>query len=125
VTFKAYENATTKVLAVTESLTFDGMQTGTVANPYILHAKKGTGISSVSGDAFNIYPNPVRNTMYISGDIDDIQDVMILATNGKVIVSPEEYTNSGINVASLFEGVYVVAIRTSEGYFYKKILKVN
>ena len=125
VTFKAYENATARELVVSEFLTFDGMQTGTISKPYQLHITNVDDIQSVSASSFNIYPNPVRNTMYISGDIEDIQDVKILDTNGRIVVFTENYTDSGINVSSLLGAVYVVAIHTSKGYVYKKIIKVN
>lgn len=124
VTFKAYENASDKELAVSETLTFDGMQTGTISKPYHLDVIPD-GIKNVSVSSFNIYPNPVRNSMYISGNIEDIQDVKILDTNGRIVVFAEDYTDSGINVTSLLGGVYVVAIHTSKGYVYKKIMKVN
>ena len=125
VSFKAYENATTKVFSVTETKTLDGMQVGTIVNPYILHVTTTDGINSSSVIPFNIYPNPVRSTMYISGDINAIKDVKILSTNGNVVISTEHYTDAGINVSSLLSGVYVVALRTSSGYQYQKILKVN
>lgn len=125
VTFKAYENATARELVVSEFLTFDGMQTGTISKPYQLHVTNVDDIQSVSASSFNIYPNPVRNTMYISGDIEDIQDVKILDANGRIVVFTENYTDSGINVSSLLGAVYVVAIHTSKGYVYKKIIKVN
>ena len=125
VSFKAYENATSKVFAITENLLFDDMHIGTVSEPFQLHIESGTGIQDVSTISFNIYPNPVRSTMYISGDINEIKDVKILSTNGKIVVSTDHYTEAGINVSSLLAGVYVVAIHTSSGYFYQKILKVS
>ena len=125
VTFKAYENATTRELVVSETLAFDGMQTGTFSKPYQLHVTNVDDIQNVSASSFNIYPNPVRNTMYISGNIEDIQDVKILDANGRIVVFSDDYTDSGINVSSLLGGVYVAAIHTSNGYIYKKIIIVN
>ena len=125
VTFKAYENATARELVVSETLAFDGMQTGTISTPYQFHITNETGILNISSSSFNIYPNPVRNTMYISGNIEDIEDVKILDANGRIVVFTENYSDSGINVSSLLGGVYVVAIHTSKGYVYKKIMIVN
>ena len=123
VTFKAYENATTEEHQISETLALNGTPIGTIAKPYALHAIT-TGIDNVTS-TFNIYPNPVRNTMYISGDTYQILDVQILSTNGKIVVSTEKYSEEGINVTSLLAGVYVVAVHTTSGYHYKKILKVN
>lgn len=126
VSFKAYENATANILPVTETLTFDGMQTGTVTAPYQLHATTySTDLHNPSVGSFNIYPNPLRNTMYINGNISEIKDVKILTANGIVALSTEHYTDAGIDVSSLLAGDYVIAIHTSSGYHYKKIVKVN
>ena len=126
-TFKAYENATGTELEVVEQTVFDGMQTGTISNPYPLHIKSATtAIDKAIGNAnvsFNIYPYPVRQTMYIAGDVQHILDVKILGTNGQTVVFTNNYTADGINVSSLLAGVYVVAIHTPSGYQYKKIMK--
>jgi len=126
VTFKAYENATAKNLKIKEKFTFEETQKGTISEPFPLHVKDGTGIQGISASSFNIYPNPVRNTMYIEGNTESIQDVTILTTDGRIVIRTDKYTNAGINVTSLLEGVYIVALHTSDGsYLYKKILKVN
>ena len=126
ITFKAYEIATAKNLKIKEKLNFEEVQKGTVSEPFPLHVKDGTGIQGISASAFNIYPNPVRNTMYIEGNTESIQDVTILTTDGRIVIRTDKYTNAGINVTSLLEGVYIVALHTSDGsYLYKKILKVN
>lgn len=126
VAFKAYENATGKEFSVEETLPFNGEHLGSMKSPYALHIGTGTGIQGVQSTSdFNVYPNPVKSTMYISGDISKIEEVKILATNGKIVISTEHYSDAGINVSSLLPGVYVVAIHTSSGYLYKKMLKVN
>ena len=123
ISFKAFENATKKELNIIESLDLNGMQTGSVSSPYRLHCSSTeTGIKNIE-ISFNIYPNPVRNIMYISGDTNQILDVKILDTNGGIVFSSDYYSNEGINVSSLLEGVYIVAIHTPVGYQYKKIFK--
>lgn len=125
VSFRASENITGNEYVVDEKLTFDGSHVGTITAPYKLHASAVTGIYDVSIASYNIYPNPVRSIMYISGSLDDIQGVKILTTNGETVVDVIEYKETGINVTTLSSGFYLVAIKTSKGYFYKKILKAG
>lgn len=121
ITFKAYENATSNEFSVKETLEMDGVQTGTVKAPFVFHTSNTTGISKVTS-FLNIYPNPVRNTMYINGDTDLIEDIKILSSNGSVVYSANKYNPEGIDVTALLSGVYIVALKTNEGYQYKKII---
>jgi hypothetical protein len=125
ISFKAYENASTDIFSIAETVSFDGMQIGTVAAPYPLHATTNTGIRDTNADSFNIYPNPVRNTMFINGDINKIKGLKILDSNGMEVLTADHYTEAGIDVSSLLPDVYFVGIQTSTGYQYKKIVKVN
>lgn len=123
ISFKAYGNVTMLEYTIDETLTLNGVHTGTFANPYKLHTKKATDIGEVSV-SLNIYPNPVRNIMYIDCS-SQIEEVKILTSNGRIVFSTEHYSNDGINVASLAGGVYIVAIKTASGYCYRKVVKVN
>ena len=121
ITFKAYENATSSECGIEETLDMDGVQTGTVKAPFIFHTSNSTGIAKVTS-FLNIYPNPVRNTMYINGDTNLIEDIKILSSNGSVVYSANKYNSEGIDVTALLSGVYIVALKTNEGYQYKKII---
>lgn len=122
VTFKAYENATSNECSVSETLTFDGMHVGSPASPYLLHIASTTGIKNVGSTSLNIYPNPVRYTMYINGDTECIKDIKILAANGQTVLHVQGYKDTGVDVSSITTGVYIVAIHTDKGYQYKKII---
>jgi len=53
----------------------------------------------------NVYPNPVINTLNVSGlDVND--DVNIYDLNGKLVLNTNEKT--GIDVSSLSSGIYIV-----------------
>lgn len=122
IAFKAYENATGNECSISETLTFDGMHIGSPASPYLLHVSSTTGIKNVGGTSLNIYPNPVRYTMYINGDTDSIKDILILTTNGKTVFYAQGYKQEGVDVSSIASGVYIVALHTDDGYQYKKIM---
>ncbi len=124
VSFKAYELTTDQELPVRETLRFDGRQTGSVTKPYQLHVSTTTEIDNITS-SLNIYPNPVRSTMFINGDTNQILDLKILSVNGGVVFTADNYPDGGVDVDALTPGVYVVAIHTKNGYQYKKIMKVN
>ena len=60
--------------------------------------------------------------MYINGDTDLIEDIKILSANGSVVFSANKYNPEGIDVTALLSGVYIVALKTNEGYQYNKII---
>lgn len=122
VTFKAYENATAKECSIKETLILDGMHTGTPTSPYLLYVSSTIGIKNTSTISLNIYPNPVRYTMYINGDTECIKDILILTTNGKTVLYTQGYQEEGVDVSSIASGVYIVALHTDKGYQYKKII---
>lgn len=125
VSFKAFENATGNEWRIAETVSMDGIHLGTPVSPYPLHIDSSTGIQSATAVSLNIYPNPVRHTMYINGDTDCIKDITILATNGNIVLATKGYQEKGIDVNALLSGVYVVAIHTNNGYLYKKIIIMN
>ena len=122
IAFKAYENATGNECSISETLTLDGMHIGSPASPYLLHVSSTTGIKNVGGTSLNIYPNPVRYTMYINGDTECIKDIKILTANGQTVLQAQGYKDTGIDVSSITTGVYIVALHTDNGYQYKKII---
>lgn len=123
ITFKAEENATGKESDIQEYLTFDEVPVGKISQPYKLTLGASSGINDVlAGYGFNIYPNPVRNIMFIDGDLSDVKSVKVIASSGVTLISTDSFDH-GVNVTSLSDGVYIAAIVTSNGVVYKKFLK--
>lgn len=123
--FKAYENATGKELNIVETIPMNGQHEGTISSPKILNADSATGIDLIQ-TGFNIYPRPLRNIMYINGEISNIKTVRILSINGAKVKESNGYDEGGIDVTSITPGVYVVAIITNDNkVYYEKVLKVE
>lgn len=124
ITFKAIENATEEEQGINEGLTFDEAPIGSCQNPLRLTLGFGNGIADVnlSSDNLNIYPNPVRDTMFIEGDLTDVNEVKIISTEGLIILSTKDFEH-GINVSSIQDGVYVAALLTPHGAVYRKFMK--
>lgn len=82
----------------------------------------GDGVDEFS-TAFNIYPNPVNDVLYIenSGKIDKVS---IYTVTG-VMVYDEECTddNVAINASELQSGVYIIKIRTENNEIINRFIK--
>ncbi len=74
----------------------------------------GVGINEVSNTMINVYPNPVKNILYITGLLNsDIEDktVSIVDVLGKTVLSTEvNSTKFAINVSGFSKGIYFVKI---------------
>ena len=123
ISFKAFDNNSSEERDIKESLTFDENPLGSLTAPYGLTLDKSTGINNIlAGYGLNITPNPVKDIMYIVGDLSDVKSVKVIATSGLTLISTDSFEH-GVNVTSLTDGVYIAAIVTSNGVVYKKFLK--
>lgn len=126
VTFKAMDCITQEEYTIKESMTFDNVMHGTVNAPFRLHLDGMTGINSAESDSYNIFPNPVRYTLYINGDISRLVSVSLVALNGAVVATTDSYTEKGMNVSALSDGTYIAVLKLNDGsVIVKKIIKVN
>lgn len=122
--FKAIENATGKEIEVRESLTFDETPLGRIDNPYRLTLSLDSGIDNIPASSIylNVYPNPVRDIMFIEGNLADVTGVKVISTKGETLISTKDF-EYGINVTQLNDGIYIAAILTSQGVIYRKFIK--
>lgn len=123
ITFKAEENATGKEIEITQYLTFDEKPLGTVSSPYVIQIEDNSGIiNTISDIALSIYPNPVRDYMFIAGDISAVNSVKVISSSGEILITTDDF-GSGVNVSSLQDGIYIAALVTSQGVIYHKFIK--
>lgn len=122
ITFKAIENATGNERKVKETLTFCETPFGILSSPFILNLGENSGIDNVYVYDLNIYPNPVRDLMFIEGDITEVTGVKVISVSGITLISTDSFEH-GVNVTSIPDGVYVAAILTKYGVTYRKFVK--
>lgn len=80
------------------------------------------GVEELS-ENFDVYPNPMSNTLYISSSI-SFDQVTILDMNGRVIYSQVATSQSEtIDVQSLSVGIYTLVIASEESIMYHKLVK--
>ena len=125
-TFKAIENSSQQEYDIVETVKFSNTLLGSVSSPYKLTISGATGVNKIvdKGD-YNIYPNPVRNTLYVNGDLESLNSVYVIGNNGVIVAKTDNYSENGLNISSLIEGTYIVVLKTSAGSVVKRILKVN
>ena len=125
-TFKAIDNSNQQEYDIVETAKFANTILGSVSSPYKLTISGATGINGVEDKgAYNVYPNPVKNTLYVNGDLERLNAVYVIANNGMVVAKTDNYSENGLNVSSLIDGTYIVVLKTSSGSIVKRILKVN
>lgn len=125
ISFKAYHNTTNREYTIVENVAFENTIVGTINEPFILTIGGATNTNQVITTAYNIYPNPVRDVLYISGNVNAITKVVVLTDNGITVAQTTSYTTAGINVSNLLPGSYIVVIETISGMDVKKMIKLN
>lgn len=72
-----------------------------------------------SFNSLKTYPNPTSNTISIENT--DIETIKVFNLNGKLILTKNN-TNK-INVESLSKGIYLLSIKTKNGFYSSKFVK--
>lgn len=125
INFKVYDIETENESNILESLSFTGQNTGTVKLPIEFHSNGTTGISVLSSD-FNISPRPLRNKLFVKGDVSRLKEIQILSANGQKVLAVSGYNTEGIDVGHLASGVYIVVLISHDGSTYhEKVFKTN
>ena len=85
---------------------------------------KHTPTSSVpvnNNDSYSVYPNPVRENLFISGNLEN-SDIELLSSDGRLVYNMKNVSNeSYINVNSFAKGFYILRIQNPQSTIIKKI----
>ena len=125
ITFKALETATQEQQTIKEKVEFGNVMLGSMKKPFSLTINGATDISGVASEDYNIYPNPVRHTLYINGDLNRLKSVKVVSPNGAVVAHTDDFTEEGLNVVGIPSGSYIAVLSTDGGTIVKKIIKAN
>ncbi|WP_461117822.1 T9SS type A sorting domain-containing protein [Spirosoma jeollabukense] len=84
-------------------------------------------VNNLIEPSFTVYPNPVVNGVFSfkSIDLTEISQVNISSLDGKLVLSKEKVTESGINTESLSKGLYSVQILLKDGKTYASKLLIK
>ena len=72
--------------------------------------------------AFNIYPNPVADRLFIETEA-NVEEVTIYTLTGVMVYSEVDFNNNSINVSELNRGVYIMKVRTENGEAVQRFIK--
>ena len=79
------------------------------------------GVEEIDKEDITVDPNPVNDIVMIeTHGRTSLQNVIIYDVNGRKVLSTSE---SQIDISNLPSGVYLMKIESSDGIFYKKIIK--
>lgn len=78
-----------------------------------------TAVDDVKANMYNVYPNPTKSTVYVSGF--DVRSVEVFSLTGKKIFESREQR---IDLSGLTKGVYFLRLNTDTGAIIKKVEKL-
>ena len=79
------------------------------------------GTSEFNAVEFNMYPNPVKNTLNIKSQ-DAISNVAVYDLLGKEVISSNNVSNT-LDVSALSNGVYLIRLTSNKGVATKRFVK--
>ncbi len=80
----------------------------------IMKLVTGTNIDEVEKTGLSIYPNPVENTLFFTGE-KTIVNAQISNVLGQTVRNYIDIRGNSINVENLVSGVYLISVETREG----------
>jgi len=81
-----------------------------------------TPVLTVTSDAINFYPNPVKDGFQITG-LEGTGILSLLDLNGRILLTKQITGNEYVSVSNFTEGMCFVKLKTSEGTILRKIMK--
>jgi len=79
-------------------------------------------ITDFSENSFNVYPNPVSETLFISSENNTVEKLNVYSINGQLILSVKSNTTQ-LNVSALSNGLYFVEGISENGVAIQKFIK--
>ena len=73
---------------------------------------------------FNIYPNPVKETLFLDAGNIEVNEIQILDITGKkIMVKNMSLTNTSLDVSDLKKGIYFITLFDGKNRIQKKFIK--
>jgi hypothetical protein len=77
-------------------------------------------IENISYSLTNIYPNPVKSRLYISG-VSNNYNIKVYSLLGQIVIA--DYNVNEVDVSSLTKGVYLIMISNENSTTTKRFIK--
>ena len=121
---EALETTATKLSETKSNETGSGCVNALLALEEIDKYEDTTGINDNLMADFNVYPNPVKDRLYIETS-KQIQSIEVYDIYGRLQVTktPSHQGDLSVDVSDLNSGIYFVKVKTEEGNIVKRIIK--
>ncbi|MBR0324163.1 MAG: S8 family peptidase [Bacteroidales bacterium] len=121
---EALETTATKLSETKSNETGSGCVNALLALEEIDKYEDTTGINDDYMTDFNVYPNPVKDRLYIETST-QIQSIEVYDVYGRLQVTktPSHQGDLSVDVSDLNSGIYFVKVKTEEGNIVKRIVK--
>ena len=121
---EALETTATKLSETKSNETGSGCVNALLALEEIENYEDTTGINDNLMADFNVYPNPVKDRLYIETS-KQIQSIEVYDIYGRLQVTktPSHQGDLSVDVSDLNSGIYFVKVKTEEGNIVKRIIK--
>jgi|GEM_PF-2390874 len=113
----AVNNGTVSVTATAN----DG--SGTNASVIITISNQTVGLNEHQIQTVNVYPNPVKNKLFIEINDLKITRISILDYSGRLVKSRENINIKQIDVSDLKQGIYILKVSTENGISTNRFVK--
>ena len=80
----------------------------------------GLSIENIASRSIKLYPNPVKNTLYIAGNSESY-DIQVYSLLGQLVIAASNVNE--IDVSLFNEGVYLIKISTGSSTITKRFIK--
>jgi hypothetical protein len=124
ITYRIYDHATQteyKATGPTNSFQNDEIY-GNPFNPEKIVTSSTTGNDNLTG-GLAIYPNPVKDKLYIRHSDSQLDALEIVDISGRLLVREENFTGKSIDVSQLEKGIYLLRVTVNGKVSVHKFIK--
>lgn len=100
---------------------FLGKNLSSIRSNIVMIDNNTNTINEIAVDNIKLFPNPVKNELFITSD-SKIDKVELYTLTGSLVISEQNFTGK-ISTRSLVPGLYFVRVYTEKGIFEKKVVK--
>ena len=80
----------------------------------------GLSIENIASRSIKLYPNPVKNTLYIAGNSESY-DIQVYSLLGQLVIAASNVNE--IDVSLFNEGIYLIKISTGSSTITKRFIE--
>ncbi|MEX2597649.1 MAG: choice-of-anchor V domain-containing protein [Salibacteraceae bacterium] len=81
-----------------------------------------TGIETTSNDGFSIFPNPAGNSVFLKGDLMNINAVKLIDISGRTVRVFKDLSSREMDLSGLASGRYTMLIETDQNVHYNPFM---